>query len=77
MLIRKGEIYRNIDENRLPKYKTLGYEKVEEKAPVAKTVDKMTADELKAYAAEKNIDITGITSKADILAKIKEFESGI
>lgn len=41
-----------------------------------KSVDDMTVDELKVYAAEKNIDITGLTLKADILAAIKAAESG-
>jgi len=41
-----------------------------------KPIDKMTVDELKAYAAEKEIDLTDITVKADILAKIKEAEGG-
>lgn len=35
------------------------------------TLDDMTVDELKAYAEKHNIDITGKTSKADILAAIK------
>ena len=39
-----------------------------------KSLDKMKADELKAYAAEKNIDLTGANTKAEILAKIKEAE---
>lgn len=37
----------------------------------AKALDDMTVDELKAYAARHSIDITGKTSKADILAVIK------
>ena len=31
----------------------------------------MTIDELKKYAADNNIDITGKTTKADILEAIK------
>lgn len=34
-------------------------------------LDSMTVDELKAYAAKRNIDITGKTTKAEILAVIK------
>lgn len=37
----------------------------------AKTLDDMTLDELKAYAAAHSIDITGKTTKAEILAVIK------
>lgn len=57
------------------KLKALGYECVSEpEAAAKKTVDEMTIEELKAYAAEKGIDISGLTVKADILAKIKEVE---
>lgn len=38
-------------------------------------LDKMTVNELKAYAAEKEINISGIERKADILAAIKAAES--
>lgn len=38
-------------------------------------LDKMTVNELKAYAAEKEININGIERKADILAAIKATES--
>lgn len=41
----------------------------------AKPLDDMTVDELKAYAAAKGIDITGKTTKADILAAIKAAEA--
>lgn len=55
----------------------LGYKGEDIAEPAqAKSIDKMTADELKAYAAENEIDITGITGKADILARIKEVEGG-
>lgn len=36
-----------------------------------KSIDKMNVNELKAYAAENNIDIKGIEKKADIVAAIK------
>lgn len=49
-------------------------ESFEEKAP-EKTLDEMTVDELKAYAAKNSIDITGKTTKADILAAIKAAEA--
>lgn len=55
-----------------------GY-KVTEKAEEAagggeKSLDKMKVDELKAYAAEKNIDLTGADKKDDIIAAIKAAE---
>ena len=40
-----------------------------------KSIDEMKADELKAYAAQHEIDITGIEKKSDILTAIKEAES--
>ena len=39
-----------------------------------KNLDEMTVNELKAYAAEKDIDISKAEKKADILAAIKEAE---
>lgn len=42
----------------------------------AKALDDMTVDELKAYAAEHAVDISGLTLKADILAAIKAAEAG-
>lgn len=40
----------------------------------AKTPDKMTVEELKAYAAEKNIDLGDASKKANILKVIQEAE---
>lgn len=39
-----------------------------------KELSKMTVDELKEYAQEKNIDIGKATSQSGILEKIKEAE---
>ena len=39
-----------------------------------KSLDEMTVNELKAYAAEKEIDISKVEKKADILAAIKAAE---
>ena len=39
-----------------------------------RNLDEMTVHELKAYAAEKDIDISKVEKKADILAAIKEAE---
>lgn len=41
-----------------------------------KPVDSMTVPELKTYAAENGVDLTGLSTKADILAKIKEVKGG-
>lgn len=46
-----------------------------EVTPDAKSLDDMTVDELKAYAAEKSISLTGKTTKAEILAAIKAAEA--
>lgn len=40
-----------------------------------KSLDEMTVNELKAYASEKEIDISRVEKKADILAAIKTAES--
>lgn len=40
-----------------------------------KTLDKMTKDELQAYAKENGIDLGDADKKADIIAKIKEAEA--
>lgn len=53
----------------IPWFKAHGYE-VEE-VPEGKPVDDMTVDELKAYAEGKEIDLTGLTKKEDILNKVK------
>jgi hypothetical protein len=41
-----------------------------------KPLEKRTLDELKEVAAANKIDITGLDTKAEILAKIKEAEQG-
>lgn len=40
-----------------------------------KSIDQMKVEELKAYAAEHNIDISGVERKADIVAAIKAAEN--
>ena len=59
----------------IPWFEEHGY-KVEEIKDEAKSIDDMTVEELKAYAEEKQIDLTGLSKKADILSKIKETEVG-
>lgn len=61
------------DEALASKLKDLGHT-VEGEAD-AKTLDKMKVDELKAYAAEHNIDLSEATNKADILKTIQEAEA--
>lgn len=61
------------DEKLAFKLKGMGY-KVEGEADV-KTPGKMNLDELKAYAAENNIDLGEATKKADILKVIQEAEA--
>lgn len=47
---------------------------VKEAEGEGKNLDEMTVNELKAYAAEKDIDISKVEKKAAILAAIKEAE---
>lgn len=68
----KGEIETN-DEALASKLKDLGHT-VEGKAD-AKSIDEMKVDELKAYAAEHNIDLGEAKNKADILKTIQEAEA--
>lgn len=49
-------------------YKEHGYKVTENTKPL----DKMTADELKAFAEENNIDISNAKNKAEILAILQE-----
>jgi len=77
MLVTKGGITHNIADKKWPLFKEKGYEKVEQAAVTPKPVDSMTVAELKAYATEVGIDLGDAEKKADILAKIKETESGV
>lgn len=66
-------VFETNDEALAYKLKGMGYT-VEGKAD-AKPLDKMNVDELKAYAAEHNIDLGDAAKKADILKAIQEAES--
>ena len=55
------------------KLKGMGYEVTGEAD--AKPIEDMKVDELKAYAAENNIDLGEATKKADILKIIQEAEA--
>ena len=66
-------IFETNDETLASKLKDLGHT-VEGEAD-AKPLDEMKVDELKAYAAEHNIDLGEAKNKADILKAIQETES--
>lgn len=52
-----------------------GYFELVEASDEGVNLDKMTKAQLEAYAAENGIDLTGKTSKADIIVAIKEAQS--
>ena len=66
-------VFETNDEAIASKLKDLGHT-VEGKAD-AKSIDEMKVDELKAYAAEHNIDLGEAKNKADILKTIQEAEA--
>lgn len=61
------------DEALAEKLKGLGH--TVEGEPDGKPLDKMKVEELKAYAAEHNIDLSDAANKADILKTIQEAEA--
>lgn len=66
-------VFETNDEALASKLKDLGHT-VEGEAN-AKPIDEMKVDELKAYAAEHNIDLGEAKNKADILKTIQEAEA--
>lgn len=66
-------VFETNDEALASKLKDLGHT-VEGEADV-KPIDEMKVDELKAYAAEHNIDLGEAKNKADILKTIQEAEA--
>lgn len=66
-------VFETNDEALASKLKDLGHT-VEGEAD-AKSIDEMKVDELKAYAAEHNIDLGEAKNKADILKTIQEAEA--
>ena len=66
-------VFETNDEALASKLKDLGHT-VEGEAD-AKPLDEMKVDELKAYAAEHNIDLGEAKNKADILKTIQEAEA--
>ena len=63
-------VFETNDEALASKLKDLGHT-IEGEAD-EEPLDEMKADELKAYAAEHNIDLSGAKSKVDILKVIQE-----
>lgn len=66
-------VFETNDEALASKLKDLGHT-VEGEAD-AKPIDEMKVDELKAYAAEHNIDLGEAKNKSDILKTIQEAET--
>lgn len=66
-------VFETNDEAVAEKLKGMGYEVTGEAD--AKPIEEMKVDELKAYAAENNIDLGEATKKADILKIIQEAEA--
>ena len=66
-------VFETNDEALASKLKDLGHTVVGEAD--AKPIDEMKVDELKAYAAEHNIDLGEAKNKADILKTIQEAEA--
>jgi len=66
-------VFETNDEAVAEKMKGMGYEVTGEAD--AKPIEDMKVDELKAYAAENNIDLGEATKKVDILKIIQEAEA--
>jgi len=66
-------VFETNDEAVAEKLKGMGYEVTGEAD--AKPIEDMKVDELKAYAAENNIDLGEATKKVDILKIIQEAEA--
>lgn len=57
-------------------FKLVSDQEVDPASGSEKPLDEMTIPELKEYASQKSIDITGAAKKDEILAKIKEAGQG-
>lgn len=68
----KDGVFKTNDTALAEKLKAMGHDVSGE--PDAKILDKMKLEELKAYAAERNIDLGDAANRADILKAIKEAE---
>ncbi len=69
-----------VDDSKVPAMLAQGFEVLNQPeskpVPVEKPIGKMTVDELKAYAAEKGIELPEDGKKADLLAAIEAAEKG-
>ena len=78
-IIINGNVERTIEDEKLAKYKALGYKeisssKANDNAPENKPLSKMKVDELKALATELGIENTD--SRDELIAVIKEKKNG-
>lgn len=76
-----GNVERIIEDEKLAKYKALGYKeisssKANDNAPENKPLSKMKVDELKALAAKLEIENTDSLTRDELIAVIKEKKNG-
>ena len=80
-IIINGNVERTIEDEKLAKYKALGYKeisssKANDNAPENKPLSKMKVDELKALATELGIENTNSLTRDELIAVIKEKKNG-
>ena len=80
-IIINGNVERTIEDEKLAKYKALGYKeisssKANDNAPENKPLSKMKVDELKALATELGIESIDSLNKDELIAVIKEAQNG-
>ncbi|MCB8562099.1 transcription termination factor Rho [Coprobacillus sp. AM26-5AC] len=80
-IIINGNVERTIEDEKLAKYKALGYKeisssKANDNAPENKPLSKMKVDELKALATELGIENTDSLTRDELIAVIKEKKNG-
>lgn len=76
-IIINGNVERTIEDEKLAKYKALGYKeisssKANDNAPENKPLSKMKVDELKALATELGIENIDSLTKEELIAVIKQ-----
>ncbi len=76
-----GNVERIIEDEKLAKYKALGYKeisssKANDNAPENKPLSKMKVDELKTLATELGIENTDSLTRDELIAVIKEKKNG-
>lgn len=81
-IIINGNVERTIEDEKLAKYKALGYKeisssKANDNAPENKPLSKMKVDELKALATELGIENTDSLTRDELIAVIKRKEKWI